>query len=373
MILTIISHTPHFQKDNNVYGWGPTITEINNFSKLFSKIYHIAPLYDKKPLKSSVSYNSKKIYFIPINPRGGGGLKNKIDIILGIPQQLKIINKYCKKSDWVQFRAPTNLGIYVLPYLSYFNKTKYWVKYAGDWTQKSPPLSYRLQRMWLENNFNKSYVTINGKWASQKKHTVSFENPCLTNNELNQARNKTKTKIFSDKLNICFVGSMTPKKGVGILISSLKLIKDSKFIKNIYFIGDGPYRKVYENEAKEIKNMKINFLGALPRGQLNSIYSKSHLIILPSFSEGFPKVIGEASAYGCVPIVSNVGSISQHINNSNGILINKISIKNIYYSLMLLNKNRDILRNMSREIFKISNNFTYEFYIRSLKSKILDL
>ena len=157
------------------------------------------------------------------------------------------------------------------------------------------------------------------------------------------------------------------------MIASLKLIKDSRFKKNIYFIGDGPYRKTYEKEIKEFKSIKTTILGAFPIGQSNSRYLKSHLIILSTFSEGSSKVIGKASTFGCVPIVFNVGSIGQNLNNSNGFLINKISVNNIYSSLMLLNENRIILRSMSKEIFKISENFTYESDIQSFKSKILDL
>ena len=69
--------------------------------------------------------------------------------------------------------------------------------------------------MWLENNFKKSYVTINITCALQKKRIITFENPYLTNNELKQLKIKTKNKIFSDKLNICFVGSIDPKKELG--------------------------------------------------------------------------------------------------------------------------------------------------------------
>ena len=84
MVLTIISHIPHYQKESNIYGWGPMITEINNFSGLITKIYHIAPFYNEDPLKSSLRYTSRKNTFIPIKPRGGKGLINKIDIIMGI-------------------------------------------------------------------------------------------------------------------------------------------------------------------------------------------------------------------------------------------------------------------------------------------------
>ena len=38
----------------------------------------------------------------------------------------------------------------------------------------------------------------------------------------------------------------------------------------------------------------------------------SHVLILLSKSEGFPKVIMEAEVFGCVPIISNFSGISSN-------------------------------------------------------------
>ena len=62
----------------------------------------------------------------------------------------------------------------------------------------------------------------------------------------------------------------------------------------ILLFGDGPDRNEFELNAENIKNIKINFTGAIFRQELNEYYKKCHIIILPSLSEGFPKVITEA-------------------------------------------------------------------------------
>ena len=168
MILTIISHTPHYKMDNETVGYGPTITEINHLTDLFTKIYHIAPYYDTRPPQSSMCYESKKIIYIPIAPSGGDGIIKKLMIIIKMFNHLISIHRICKISDWVQFRAPTNLGLYVLPYLSIIRKNKYWIKYAGNWNQKYPPLSYRFQKLWVNDIVKNCCITINGNWPNQK-------------------------------------------------------------------------------------------------------------------------------------------------------------------------------------------------------------
>jgi len=370
MILTIISHTPHYELDKKIYGWGSTITEINYLSKLFTKINHIAPLHDELPPKSTLKYNSEKINFIPIKPRGGKGIFNKIDIIFGFPKQLMLIRKYCALSDWVQFRSPTNMGIYVLPYLRFFSKTDYWVKYAGDWSYRFAPISYKLQRFWLKNNFNNSAVTINGKWEGQKNHILSFENPCLTDNETLRARLITKKKDYSGKLTLCFVGLISEKKGLGILISALNKVKKNNFIEMVYIVGGGNKIEFFMEKVSKISNINIKFTGSINRDELNKIYTISHIIVLPSKSEGFPKVIAEACAYKCVPIVSDVGSLSQYINRKNGVLLKKNTASDVYNAIIFLKNNRLLLKKLSLECNKICENFTYEKYLKSINKII---
>jgi len=45
------------------------------------------------------------------------------------------------------------------------------------------------------------------------------------------------------------------------------------------------------------------------RSEIEKIYREMHCVLLTSSSEGFPKVISEAMAFGCVPIVTAVGGI----------------------------------------------------------------
>ncbi len=372
MILTIISHTPHYLSDNEIVGWGPTISEINNLTNLFSKIYHVAPLYKEESPESSLPYNSKKIIYVPIEPSGGNGIIKKLKIFLKMFNNLVRIHNSCNLSDWVHFRAPTNLGLYVLPYLLIIRKKKYWIKYAGNWNQTNAPLSYRLQKFWLNNVVKKSKVTINGKWPNQKKHLLSFENPCLSKNELIHSRKQILHKNYLGLLDICFVGSLARTKGVGYVISALKNIEDLSSIKSVYIVGDGPDKKKYETEAKSIKNIPIVFTGALSRNDLNLIYSKCQILILPSDSEGFPKVISESAAYGCVSIVSDVGSIKHYLNKANGILLKKSNADGVSSALIYLLKNRTVLKKLANNCYELSRKFTYERYNERIKNMILN-
>lgn len=368
--LVIISHTKHFyNSSNNIVGWEPTVREINHLATIFDTIYHVAPLYYEKAHAANSLYE-KKINHFPLKPAGGKGFSNKLKILFFMPYNLWQITKIIKKSDYIHFRAPTNLGLYVLPFLLLYNNKKKWVKYAGNWSETNPPFSYRFQRWWLKNNFLNSKVTINGKWKNQSSHLLSFENPCISEEELYDANQEYNKKNYTKKINLCFVGRLEPAKGALVIFDLIKCLDKYDWISEICIVGDGPSKEKYIS----CKSKKLNLKGWLPRKELAKVYAKSHVILLPSYaSEGFPKVIAEAASFGCVPLVCNQSSISQYIrNNRAGILLDDLSCSNLELNLVKLSNDRQKFIKLSSEVKKIASLFTYNRYLKRIKFEIIN-
>ena len=123
MKLLIISHTSHYEQSEEIVGFSPTVSEINYLSKYFSSIIHLAVLHKNiEAPKNTIKYSSKNIRFIPIKPFGGETLKNKLSIISSSISALFIIQKHLREVDLFQFRAPTSIGVLLIPYLSWFSK-----------------------------------------------------------------------------------------------------------------------------------------------------------------------------------------------------------------------------------------------------------
>jgi len=372
--LLVISHTEHYKTDKGQYvGWGPTVTELNYLATIFSRVYHAAPLHNNEPPKSSIFYEGN-IQFIPLKPSGGDNLRDKIKILLNAPYNLKQIATAIKKSDIIQFRAPTGIGLYVLPYLAFLNLKPYWVKYAGNWKSNKFPIANKIQKKWLQTIISlKTKVTVNGNWKNEKPNIIPFENPCLTKIDRLEGEKLLNVKNLTDKINYCFVGGLNDNKGIELLIKSFIRI-ENKTIERLHIVGDGLLKPKLENLATDSK-IPITFYGFLPKDKIIDIYKKSHFIVLPSKSEGFPKVIGEAMNYGCVPIISNISCIGQYIQNDyNGFLINPLTSKEIKKQLLKGAKlsNSDfkdyILRN-----YNLSNKFTFSYFLESIKKEILSI
>lgn len=371
MKLAVISHTPHYYRDGVLTGWGPTVRELDHLTGLFGQIIHLAPLHDERAPESSLAYESPDVRFIPLKKYGGESLLKKFSILTTAKYNLKKISEALNEVDWVQFRAPTAMGLYVMPYLSFRKNPKRWVKYAGNWKMADPPFSYSVQKWMLEKNFLNCKVTINGWWEGQKPHILSFPNPCLDDMELLSANEFGKRKDFTGKLHICFVGTLTENKGSSLLIEALRNIEQKDQIRDVTFAGGGALHEVNKKSAESI-GIPSFFPGFLGRNELEEIYSKSHIIILPSMSEGFPKVIAEAAAYGCVPVVSNVSSISQFFGSESAYLIDSITAEGVRRGIEKALSERQSLKQKSQNCMNLAHDFTYGRYMYLLKEKVLE-
>lgn len=372
--LLIISHTEHYLDENQqVVGWGSTVAEINYLADFWEEVVHIGCFYYQSAPQSALPYTKKNIRFEPIPPFGGKSVASKIGILLKIPRIISTVIQNQKNVSEVQLRLPTSMGLFLLPLFAFFLPRKYtlWVKYAGNWNQLNPPLSYRIQRFWLNKNWTKCKVSINGFWTNQPQHCLSFENPCLTDEQCNRGAQIIESKNFEGKFNLVFIGRLDDSKGISIILDALKQINLEK-VNEIHFIGDGDNRKFYEEKAAFL-NEKAVFYGFLSSEKVHQILAKSHFILLPSRSEGFPKVIAEAACYGVIPVVSDVGSIAHYINEANG-FVWQISKDLSYESVlkMALESSNVKLKQQSKNLLSIAKMFTFENYRLKLEQYILN-
>jgi len=369
--LAIISHTDHYKtSDGTIVGWGPTIQELNHLAEDFEEIFHIAFLHPDSPPPSSLPYTKTNIHFIPLKPVGGKGLGEKLKIITSIPEVLGTINKTLERVDVFQLRTPTGMGVYLIPYLSWFSKKKGWYKYAGNWNQYNPPLGYRLQRAMLK--VQKGKVTINGTWPHQPKKCLTFENPCLTEAERREGLTMAQSKKFVGPFTFCFVGRLEDAKGVQRIIEAFGQLKNLVNVSAVHFVGNGPKMEHYKNQCETLGIPAI-FHGFLDRVAVFRIYKMSHFFLLPtSASEGFPKVIAEAMNFGCLPIVSQVSSIGQYVNAENGFIVEPCTSEHLRFAVAkAMASNESYLLKKSILAHKAVFQFTFEHYRNRIQNELI--
>ncbi|GGW60377.1 glycosyltransferase involved in cell wall biosynthesis [Winogradskyella epiphytica] len=376
MNLAVISHTEHYKRpDGTIVGWGPTVTELNHLLEVFDTIYHVAMLHDEEAPASALPYSSDKIVFISLPALGGQSVGDKLKLVWKSPEVLRIIRQTLKKVDWFQFRSPTGIGMYVIPYLTFCAKTPGWFKYAGNWNQTNPPLGYRLQRWMLKRQSRK--VTINGHWENQPEHCLTFENPCLTTSELQQGEVLNKQKSFDGQLTFCYVGRLEKPKGVERIIQAITELSDGEKeqIKVVHLVGDGPDKAAFMTLA-ENSGVSFIFHGFLSRGQVFEIYKESQVFLMPTTaSEGFPKAIAEAMNFGCMPVVSNISSIGQYIKHKEtGLCLSEVTVAELTAMIRVLKSiDMNLYHNILNNQRPIVDKFSFKHYNNRIIAEIIKL
>ena len=138
-------------------------------------------------------------------------------------------------------------------------------------------------------------------------------------------------KTFTKK--ILTVGRLTGIKNQSILIKSLQHLNTIDNGWTLEIVGSGPKLSDLKDEAIKLGvHENITFHGMVSKGEkLWSIYDNNDLFILPSLSEGTPKVILEAMARGLIVMSSNIENLAHTLNNDSALLFdcnNHIDIAN---------------------------------------------
>jgi len=368
--LLIVSDTAMtYDQNNNVIAFEPVIREIEGFAHLFNKITWIGyNKSDEKHIKQMRKIQNVNIEYILLQKTGGRTFMDKLEILTKMVPYFFLIYKQINIHEVVHTRAPS-MPAFLAIIISFFDRKRvYWHKYAGDWETKNAPLFYKLQRYLLKKATN-THVTINGNWEGQEAHILSFENPCLTEDEYKMSKAFVQKRSFDGAYNFCFIGNLNDAKGVGRIIEAFKKLNNNR-IGTIHFIGDGPKRKDYERQSR---SLPVKFHGYLLREQIQELLPAMHFLLLPSASEGFPKVVAEASSFGVIPIVSSVSSLPQYIQDEeNGFLIKEVSSESLVLTIQkVLDLDKSTLKSISEQSAELPKKFTYTYYNDRIRNEIL--
>lgn len=112
------------------------------------------------------------------------------------------------------------------------------------------------------------------------------------------------------KKNILFLSRVHVKKGIEFLLEAVAMIKDKieEYTINIAGEGDSEYILSLKNKAKElgISNI-VNFCGGVYGEKKWKLFREADVFVLPTYSENFGIVVGEALACG-TPVITTKGT-----------------------------------------------------------------
>jgi glycosyltransferase involved in cell wall biosynthesis len=149
-----------------------------------------------------------------------------------------------------------------------------------------------------------------------------------------------------DPKRVLFAGRLTPRKGVEDLIAAASIVAQSAKIKLILAgsLADQQYVRQLRNEINQRRiQAAVQFCGLLNEQKLREELGRAAVLVLPSYQETAPMVVGEAMAAGVPVIASDVGGIRYQVKHGEtGFLIEAGDRETLARRLVALLLNSDL-------------------------------
>lgn len=233
------------------------------------------------------------------------------------------------------------------------DNTKKLLAYKTKWLRKMNPIIV-CPSNWLANRVNIAFPFLNDVCVIENGVDTNLFKPALNKTELRE-----KLNLPVDAFLILFAAELStnnPFKG-GELVN--EIIKDG-LEEHIYIVTVG-------GETDKNSNQHISFDYVQDENQMAELYAASDVLIYPTQADNLPLVVLEAMSSGLPVIASNIGGISEIIEDHvDGYLVHAYTEKEEYKKILA-----KIRMNTTHETATISTNARQKIISRfSLKTMV---
>lgn len=152
-------------------------------------------------------------------------------------------------------------------------------------------------------------------------------------------------------LKLIFLGNVLPRKGLHIVLDALRQVPKDKWVLRVAgdLLLDGAYgRKIQRLASTPHLEGMVHFLGSLDFNELKVQLRDSHLLVLPSFYEGYGIAYLEGMSFGLPAVGTRAGAAKEIITHGeNGFLIDPGDSASLAQCLLEAARNRDLLQKLS--------------------------
>lgn len=364
MNLLIVTHTPHWAENHTYYAYGPYIREMNLWIKLAKTTTVIAPLAMRP--KSDIHWKyEKKINYKEISGLSFLSFRESVRSLFKVPIICYRLYVAMRQADHIHLRCPGNIGLLGCFVQMAFPRKKKTAKYAGNWDPNAAqPFSYNLQKKILSNTrlTKNMQVLAYGEWPGDTYNIKPFFTASYP-----ESYKINVTKDFTTTLRFLFVGSLVSGKRPAYALELVASLTKKGYPVQLEIYGDGALKNSLEKEAMT----NVIFYGNTNAAVVYEAYRKAHFLILPSKSEGWPKVIAEAMFCGAIPIASAVSCIPWMLDYGKRGMLLSLEIEKDSKNLELLINNKQHCLDMSKRAQQWSQQYTLDSFEQSIQ-KLLE-
>jgi glycosyltransferase involved in cell wall biosynthesis len=118
-----------------------------------------------------------------------------------------------------------------------------------------------------------------------------------------------------------YVGRLVAEKGLRELLDAMTILCNSATELALVIAGDGPLRTELEERARRMPPGSVRLVGALAPEDVAAWMTAADMVVLPSYSEGYPNVLVEALACGRPVVTTPVGGTVEIADDTNAVMV----------------------------------------------------
>jgi glycosyltransferase involved in cell wall biosynthesis len=207
-------------------------------------------------------------------------------------------------------------------------------------------------------------VLVYGEWETSTKNIKPF----FTASYFEKDKIDVKPRKLEGKISFLFVGTLSNGKKPLYAIQLVERLYKKGYNVQLTLYGEGVERGMLEKYILENKIENIIFLkGNQNQETIKKAYLENHFVVLPSLSEGWPKVISEGMFWGCLPIATRVSCVPNMLENGKrGLLLDLILNQDVQNIESIL-KNNNLYQDKVINAVQWSRQFTLDVFEDEIK------
>ncbi|MCG2611247.1 glycosyltransferase family 4 protein [Flavobacterium sp. SM15] len=376
MKFAVITHVQHIENADAYYAYGPYVKEMNVWAKYIDQLYVVAPLHKGTATPIDLKYEINAVDFFPISSFSLASPMEILRTFFKLPGILFMIYKVMRQADHIHLRCPGNIGLLGCLVQIFFPGKPKTAKYAGNWDPKSKqPFSYRLQKKILNNTFltKNMNVLVYGEWEGTSKNIVPFFTASYRESEKEpiEIRSITCTEEHKAPVKFLFVGTLAQGKRPLYAVELIEKLLKKGYPVHLDLMGEGAEREKLENYIK-LKDIQkyVHLKGNQDATAVKEAYKQSHFLILPSKSEGWPKVVAEAMFWGAVPLVTPVSCVSTMLNKEERGVLLDLNLEHDVSKIEKIILSPELYFHKAENALNWSRNYTLDSFEEEIKKMI---
>lgn len=371
MKVGVISSAPFIVVNNERYAYGPYVKELNIWAQHSDELAFMCPVWteDRGLLISKIDFPVSHIY--EAREFTIKGFFNIIRTILFSFRNFYNIYRVMSWADHIHLRCPGNLALMGCLVQIFFPEKPKTAKYAGNWDPNArQPSSYRLQKWILSNTFltRNMQVLVYGKWEGSSKNIKPFFTATYRESDKIPVVKKT----FDSAIKFLFVGTLSHGKRPLYAIQLVESLSQAGHNVMLDLYGEGKERKSLEQYINS-KNLGkfVTLKGNQPEAAVRIAYQESHFLLLPSQSEGWPKVVAEAMFWGCLPVATKVSCVPFMLDHGNRGIIAGLDLNYDVQQIASLIENPQQYSNKITESVEWSRKYTLDVFEHEVEKLLM--